>query len=70
MSPAENIVLEEIRKVAPHAEPGALIEELPLDSLEFLDLLVTLEKRFDLVISNDKLQQFDSVHDLIVAFAR
>lgn len=70
MSPAENIVLDEIRKVAPHAEPGSLIDELPLDSLEFLDLLVTLEKRFNIVIHNDALQQFDSVHDLIIAFAR
>lgn len=70
MSPAENIVLEEIRKIVPHAEPSALLDELPLDSLEFLDLLVQLEKRFDIVIHNDALQQFDSVHDLIVAFAR
>lgn len=70
MSPAEEIVLEEIRKIAPEASPDALLDELPLDSLEFLDLLVQLEKRFDIVINSDTLQQFDSVHDLIVAFAR
>lgn len=69
-SSAEYRVLEVIREVVPGVEPSALLDTLPIDSLEFLALLQTLEQRFEIVVSDEKLQELHSVEDLIKAFAR
>lgn len=62
---AELIAFEEIRKFAPAASPETSLDELPGDSLEFLELLQTLEQKCNVVIDDEKLQKLNTVRDLI-----
>lgn len=71
MSPAEaiyvNTALGIVREYAPQAVGSTPIGELGLDSLEYLALIVDLEKAFETKIDDFQLRHIDTVHDLVAA---
>ena len=42
-----------------------IFEELPLDSLQLYELVVDLEERFDLQISDEAIEKIRSVGDVV-----
>jgi acyl carrier protein len=50
--------------------PDATREELGLDSLSLVELSMVLEKSHGLVISDDELQEADSVSDIVALMGK
>jgi acyl carrier protein len=49
--------------------PETMVKELGLDSLEFLDLLLTLQGEADKTIPDEKVAYLETVSDLIESLA-
>lgn len=47
------------------SEDTMIFEELPLDSLQLYELVVDLEERFDLQISDESIEKIRSVGDVV-----
>ena len=47
------------------SEDTMIFEELPLDSLQLYELVVDLEERFDLQISDEAIEKIRSVGDVV-----
>ncbi len=62
MSPAE--LLQGILGAAP-ITPETPIDALPLDSLDFLDLILELEKLYGITITDQELAESKTVGDLL-----
>lgn len=62
MSPAE--LLQGILGAAP-ITPETPIDALPLDSLDFLDLILELEKLYGITITDQELAEAKTVGDLL-----
>ena len=52
-----------------HIAPGSVIKELSLDSLSFVELVVTLEQEFDVTFDDEQLniRDYTCVQDIITA---
>ena len=52
-------------KKSDFSEDTMIFEELPLDSLQLYELVVDLEERFDLQISDEAIEKIRSVGDVV-----
>ena len=52
-------------KKSDFSEDTMIFEELPLDSLKLYELVVDLEERFDLQISDEAIEKIRSVGDVV-----
>ena len=53
-----------------HADRGTLVSELPIDSLDLVELLCATEVEFDVSLTNDELMRARTVGDLTDLIAR
>lgn len=63
-------VLEFIRATAGDVTKETSVNDLELDSLEFIDLLQGLENSFEVQFSNEEMQGFETVGDIADAVDR
>ena len=52
-------------KKSDFSEDTMIFEELPLDSLQLYELVVDLEERFDLQISDEAIEKIRSIGDVV-----
>jgi len=58
-----------VREYSAEATSATPIDELGIDSLEYLALIVDLESAFETKLDDSRLQHIDTVHDLISAIS-
>lgn len=75
-SDAERVVGEELGRIAPDVDPaginraGDLREEFDIDSMDFLNLVIALNKRLGIPIPEADYPQLGSFQDVIAYVAR
>ena len=47
------------------AEPAKTLEELGVDSLDFVEIIMAVEEGFDIEVSDEKAEQIKTVADLV-----
>lgn len=69
LSSTQQQIIESLRQIVPasvpvHAETN-IMRDLHLDSLAVMDFMLTLEDKFDIVISLDRVAEVETLADLV-----
>jgi acyl carrier protein len=65
------IVIEFVPELAPKVDSSEwLSKELGIDSLTFVDILVQVEKHFDITIEDDELATVECIQDILYLIGR